>query len=200
MLVDVAEVKKELMGSQNWSVVVTWAMMASVASMVASMASMASMVAPMASMDSTELLVVSMTLMDASMASLASMAPGTLMALASGLGGLKDLPDLSKRKLNNEMLRFSRMENWLGSLTKQTWADGRSRSTSRVGVVKMKKELMGSLIWFVVMTQIEEGADGLSDMHWLVASMDGVGGWRRWWTGVFDTEGTDVEVPLCPQW
>ena len=22
-----------------------------------------------------------------------------------------------------------------------------------------------------------------------------VDGWRRWWTGVFDTEGTDVEVP-----
>ena len=34
----------------------------------------------------------------------------------------------------------------------------------------------------------------------LVASMDSVVGWRRWWTGVFDTEGTDVEVPLCPQW
>ena len=82
-----------------------------------------------------------------------------------------------------------------------------------VGVVKMKKELMGSLIWFVVMTQSEEGSDGLSDMDWLVAttggddgwrrwvaSMGGVDGWRRWSTGVFDTEGTDVEVPLCPQW
>ena len=31
-----------------------------------------------------------------------------------------------------------------------------------------------------------------------MASMVGVD--RRWWTGVFDTEGTDVEVPLCPQW
>ena len=30
----------------------------------------------------------------------------------------------------------------------------------------------------------------------LVASMVGVDGE----TGVFDTEGTDVEVPLCPQW
>ena len=76
---------------------------------------------------------------------------------------------------------------------------------------------MGSLIWFVVMTQCEEGADGLSDVEWLVASMDGFDGWlrmwlrwvasmdgvdcwRRWWTGVFDTEGTDVEVPLCSQW
>ena len=32
----------------------------------------------------------------------------------------------------------------------------------------------------------------------LVSSMVGVD--RRWWTGVFDTEGTDVEVPLCSQW
>ena len=56
--------------------------------------------------------------------------------------------------------------------------------------------------------QSEEGADGLSDMgfgcdvglgsydvvgEWwqrMVASMGGVDGWRRWWTGVFDTEGT----------
>ena len=35
---------------------------------------------------------------------------------------------------------------------------------------------MGSLIWFVVMAQSEEGADGLSDMDWFVASMDGVDG------------------------
>ena len=34
-----AKVKKELMGSQIWFVVVTWAMVASMASMVASMAS-----------------------------------------------------------------------------------------------------------------------------------------------------------------
>ena len=64
---------------------------------------------------------------------------------------------------------------------------------------------MGSLFWAVVMTQSEEGADGLSVLGsgwWrrIVASMDGFDGWRRWWTGVFDTEGTDVEVPLCPQW
>ena len=79
------------------------------------------------------------------------------------------------------------MENWLGFSTKQTWVDGGSRSSRWVGVVKMK-DLMGSLIWFVVMTQNEEGADGLSDMDclvgvdgWLrmVASMDGVDGWLR---------------------
>ena len=90
------------------------------------------------------------------------------------------MPDLSMRKLNNEMLRFSPMENWLGSLTKQTWVDGRSRSTRRVCVVKMKKELMGSLIWFVVITQSDEGADGLSDMDWLMATIGGVDGWLRW--------------------
>ena len=42
--VDVANVEKELMASQIWSVVVTWAMMASMASMVASMASLTSTV------------------------------------------------------------------------------------------------------------------------------------------------------------
>ena len=77
------------------------------------------------------------------------------------------------------------MENWLGSSTKQTWVDGRSRSTRRVGVVKIK-ELMGSLIWFVVMTQSEEGADGLSNVEWSVASTDGVDGWRRWLASMVD--------------
>ena len=47
---------------------------------------------------------------------------------------------------------------------------------------------MGSLIWFVVLAQSEEGADGLTDMDWLVAtiggvewmaSMDGFDGCRR---------------------
>ena len=45
---------------------------------------------------------------------------------------------------------------------------------------------MGSLIWFVVMTQSEEGADGLSDMDWLVATIGGVDGWLRWFAGGFD--------------
>ena len=39
---------------------------------------------------------------------------------------------------------------------------------------------MGSLIWFVVMTQSEEGADGLSDMDCLMATIGGVDGWLRW--------------------
>ena len=50
-----------------------------------------------------------------------------------------------------------------------------------------------------------DGFDGVdSAVGGLVASMASmatmVGVDRRWWTGVFDTEGTDVEVPLCPQW
>ena len=71
-------------------------------------------------------------------------------------------------------------------------------------------------------TEIRECANGKCEESMaLVASMmasmesmasnggfDGVEWWRRWlrWmasmvvTGVFDTEGTDVEVPLCPQW
>ena len=47
------------------------------------------------------------------------------------------------------------------------------------------------------------GFDGVDGVEWwfggLVASMASmVGVDRRWWTGVFDTEGTDVEVPLSP--
>ena len=47
-----------------------------------------------------------------------------------------------------------------------------------------------------------DGFDGVNGaVGGLVASMATmVGVDRRWWTGVFDTEGTDVEVPLCRQW
>ena len=135
--------------------------------------------ASMASMASTEMMVASKASMDASMASLASVAPTALMALASValVASRTWVSDLSRRKLSNEMLRFSPLENWLGSSTKQTWVD-----------------------------------DGLSvmDSGWwrrMVASMDGVDGgfdgWRRWMASmvgvdggrVFDTKGTDVEVP-----
>ena len=50
---------------------------------------------------------------------------------------------------------------------------------------------------------VDGGFDGVVGVvgGGLVASMASmVGVDRRWWTGVFDTEGTDVEVPLCPQW
>ena len=55
--------------------------------------------------------------------------------------------------------------------------------------------------------------DGLGASSCLSDSVDGGGcdgvdgglGGAEWWrrmvaTGVFDTKGTDVEVPLCPQW
>ena len=57
--------------------------------------------------------------------------------------------------------------------------------------------------------------DGLGGVEWwlrwlrwrrMAASMASLVVWwlvgvdRRWRTGVFDTEGTVVEVPLCPQW
>ena len=42
---------------------------------------------------------------------------------------------------------------------------------------------------------VHDGVDGVDD-----GGFDGVEWWRRMvGTGVFDTEGTDVEVPLCPQ-
>ena len=52
-----------------------------------------------------------------------------------------------------------------------------------------------------------DGFDGVDGVDGGFDGFDGVDGWRRWlrWlasmvvTGVFDTEGTDVEVPLCPQ-
>ena len=45
-----------------------------------------------------------------------------------------------------------------------------------------------------------DGVDGGSDGFGSVdGGLDGVDGGRWWWwTGVLDTEGTDVEVPLCP--
>ena len=51
---------------------------------------------------------------------------------------------LKRRKLSNEMLRYSPMKTWLCS---STWEADGSRSSSRVDVVKVKKELMGSQIW-----------------------------------------------------
>ena len=130
-------VKKELMGSQIWSVVVTWAMMASMASMVASMASMASM-------ESKE----------APMASLASVTPVSRMALASLdlVASMVWVTDLNRRKLCNVMLKFPPLKTWICSLTKQAWDAEGSRSSRRVDDVNVKKELMGSQIWSVVVT------------------------------------------------
>ena len=44
-----------------------------------------------------------------------------------------------------------------------------------------------------------DGVDGGGVDAGLVASMASNGGVRMVVTGVFDAEGTDVEVPLCPQ-
>ena len=35
-----------------------------------------------------------------------------------------------------------------------------------------------------------------SRVVWWPGGVDGVDGWLRWWTGVVDTEGFDVEVLL----
>ena len=45
-----------------------------------------------------------------------------------------------------------------------------------------------------------EGIDDLGGGGGVPGGVDGVEWWRRMVvTGVFDTEGTDVEVPLCHQ-
>ena len=102
---------------------------------------------------------------------------------------------------------------WLCSTTIQAVEDDGPRCSRRVDDVKEKKELMGCQLWALVVTMAWVAT--MASMVWMahggtdveaplvpmmVASMDGVDGWRRWWTGVFDTEGTDVEVLLCPQW
>ena len=122
--------------------------MVSMVSMVSMVAWMASMVASMASMASTEM-VVPMESKEAPMSSLASVTPMAGMALASLdlVASMVWVTDLNRRKLCNVMLKFPPLKTWICSLTKQAWVDGRSRSTRRVGVVKMK-ELMGSLILF----------------------------------------------------
>ena len=71
--------------------------------------------------------------------------------------------------------------------------------------------VVGATMAWVASSGGVDGFDGVEWLRWrrwrrwlfggLVASMASmVGVDRRWWTGVFDTEGTDVEVPLCPQW
>ena len=156
--------KKELMGSLIWSVVMMWARMASMASMGASLILMV------------------------------SMAPGARMEITSA--ALKDLkavaPVLIWSKLENKLLVLQQpsYENsskiWLGSTTILAVEDDGPDDAM------VKVELMTC--------QLEALDD--SDEWWRrwMASMVGFDGWRRWWTGVFDTEGTDVEVPLCPQW
>ena len=161
----VVNVKKELMGSQILSVVVTWAMMASMVSMVASTASMVLM-APRATMV------------------LASAA-----LKASGAGA----PALRWNKLRNKLLvhhpedllvrRWSynsgmiAVENefgmnsskfWLGSTTILAVEDDGPRRSRRVDDAYVKKELMGCQSWALV---------------------GGVDGWRRWMASKVGVDG-----------
>ena len=50
------------------------------------------------------------------------------------------------------MLRYSLLKTWLCFSTKQAWEADGSRSLRRVDVFKVKKELMGSQIWAMVVT------------------------------------------------
>ena len=121
--------------------------------LVATMASMASMVASMVSMASTEM-VASMESKEAPMASFGSVAPMARMALASLdlVASMVWVKDLNRRILCNVMLKFPPLKTWICSLTKLAWDAEGSRSSRRVDVVKVKKELMGSQIWSVVVT------------------------------------------------
>ena len=76
----------------------------------------------------------------------------------------------------------------------------------RVDDVKVEKELMGCHLWglAVTMAWVAKMAS-MASMVWTTLWrrwrrwLRWIGVDRRWWTGVFDTEGTDVEAPLCPQ-
>ena len=58
-------------------------------------------------------------------------------------------------------------------------------------VATVASMVVASMASMVAWVASSGGVDG--------GGFDGVEWWRRI-TGVFDTEGTDVEVPLCPQW
>ena len=175
--VDGVTEKKELMGTQIWAMVVTLAWMDSMASMVASMVSMA----PMASM---------------------------VLASAASMAGVTAL---RWRKLRNMMLVYGPedllVRRWscnsgeitvvceLGQNTPKIWLCSttilaeenlRSRCSRRVDDAKVKEELMGCHLWALVATRLSANGGSEWWRRW-VASMDGVDGCGRWWTGVFDT-------------
>ena len=84
----------------------------------------------------------------------ASMAAMALMVVASValVASMVWVTALKKRELSNGMLRYSPLKTWLCSSTRQAWEAHRSRSSRRVDDVKVKKELMGSQIWAMVVT------------------------------------------------
>ena len=152
------------MGSQIWSMVVTWARMASMASMVASMASMVLM-DPRATMEA---------------------ASAALKASKAGL------PVLRWSKLGNEaagaspaVLRTFIEQLAVVSTTIMAVEDDGPRSLRRVDDAKVKKELVGCQLWPLV------GGDEWW-RRW-VASMVGVDGgcdgWRRWLASMVASNG-----------
>ena len=83
--------------------------------------------------------------------SVASMAPmATMASMASMVASMVWVTVLKRRKVSNEMLRYSPLKTWLCSSTKQAWEADGSRSSRRVDFVKVKKELMGSQIWAII--------------------------------------------------
>ena len=70
------------------------------------------------------------------------------------------------------MLKLPPLKTWISSLTKQAWDAEGSRSSRRVDVAKVKKELMGSRIWSVV----DGGFDGLVGFYGVAGGFDGVDG------------------------
>ena len=110
-------------------------------------------IALVATMASTEM-VASMESKETPMASLASVTPMARMALASLdlVASMVWVTDLNGGILCNVMLKFPPWKTWIRCLTKQAWDAEGSRSSRRVDVAKVKKELKGSQIWSVVVT------------------------------------------------
>ena len=206
--VDGVKVKKDLMGSQIWAMVVTLARLASTASMVASMASMVLM-APRAT---------------TVLASVALKAP---MAGVSALRCRKLRIKLVRRwSYNSGMITVvyelgqNTPKTRLCSSTKLAVEDDGPICSRRVDDVKVKKEPMGCQLWALVVTMARVATmASMASMVWMaqggtdvevplvasnggdewwarmcgvdgwrrwVASMGGVDGWRRWVTSMVD--------------
>ena len=78
-------------------------------------------------------------------------------------------------------VKFPPLKTWICSLAKQAWVAEGSRSSRRVDVVKVKKELMGS----VVVTLGYDGFDGVD------GGFDGVDGCSDGFVGLDGTNDVD---------
>ena len=181
------------------SVVAAW--MAPVASLMASMApiaSMASMVAPMAPLV-------------ASLASMASMVAPLewLNLMTEPKRGEERVDGLTQKNVKNELM------GWLSKFMKIEPTDGQTKICMAQNA-PLETECVAPMVLEDVMALVASMVAPMASMVVSMASnggvdgfdgFDGVDGWLRWlrWvasmvvTGVFGTEGTDVEVPLCPQ-